>query len=115
MFIDRINDRLKAKNMKGADLCRKLGIPTSNYTQWKEYIPRGSLLKKIADELDTSVDWLLERETVHEPAEQKLLNDYRMSDAHGKAAISSIADIEARRCRAVASVSITNDGDLKSF
>ncbi len=101
--------------MTGADLCRKLEIPTSNYTQWKEYIPRGSLLKKIADELDTSVDWLLERDMAPEPAEQKLLNDYRIADAHGKAAIISIADIEARRCRAVASVSSTDDGELKPF
>lgn len=114
MFIDRVNDRLRAKNMKGAELCRRLGIPSSNYSQWTEHIPRGNLLKKIADELDTSVDWLLERKTTTDPTEQKLLDDYRISDAPGKAAISSIADIEARRCRAVASVS-TGAEDLKSF
>ena len=99
MFIDRVNERLKDLNMKGSDLCNKLNIPTSNYTQWKTYIPRGTLIKRIADELHTSADWLLEREEANTPEIMNLINNYKEADQRGKETIVNVAELEARRSR----------------
>ncbi len=99
MFIDRVNERLKELNMKGSDLCNKLEIPTSNYTQWKTYIPRGTLIKRIADELHTSADWLLERQGANTPEIEKLISNYKEADKRGKETINNIAELEARRSR----------------
>lgn len=99
MFIDRVNIKLKEKGIKGSDLCKRLDIPTSNYTQWKLYVPRGTLLKRIADELDVSIDWLMEREGAPEPDEVNLLDNYRACDEAGKETITSIAELQAKRCR----------------
>ncbi len=99
MFIDRVNERLKEKNIKGSDLCKKLDIPNSNYTQWKQYVPRGTLLKRIAEELDVSIDWLMERDGAPEPNEVHLLENYRACDDVGKETIISIAELQAKRCK----------------
>lgn len=99
MFIDRVNEKLKEKNIKGSDLCKKLEIPTSNYTQWKQYVPRGTLLKRIADELNVSIDWLMERDEAPEPDEIRLLENYRICDDAGKETIISIAELQAKRCK----------------
>lgn len=99
MFIDRVNERLKKINMKGSELCKILNIPSSNYTQWKTYIPRGNLLKQIADILNVSIDWLLERDGAPEPDEVHLLENYRICDDAGKETIISIAELQAKRCK----------------
>lgn len=96
MFINKVNEALKKNNMKGAELCKKLNIPNSNYTQWKTYIPRGTLLKEIADILNVSVDWLLERDNAIDPEETRLIKNYRAADERGKRRISNLAEEEAR-------------------
>lgn len=118
MFIDRVNQRLKEKNLKGSDLCKKLDIPNSNYTQWKQYVPRGTLLKHIAEELDVSIDWLMEREEAPDPEVTKLIKDFSDCDDVGKSTIISCAEFQARRCRKeIAGISDQKDEDdvLKPF
>ena len=71
-----------------------------NYTNWRNNkIPRGETLKQIADVLNVSTDWLLEREGANTPDEEKLLRDYKDTDTGGKRIILNIADMEAKRSR----------------
>lgn len=97
MFIERLEKILKEKNIKGAELSRILKLSNSTYTQWRKgKIPNGETLKNIADTLDISVDWLLERDNAMDPEESKLLNNYRAADDRGKRRISSLAEEEAQ-------------------
>lgn len=98
MFIDRLNEALKKKNISGNALCKKLGMPNANYTNWKKQTPKGETIKQIADILEVSTDWLLEREGAPEPDEVHLLENYRMCDESGKETIISIAELQAKRC-----------------
>lgn len=100
MFNERLKEALKNKKMSGNALCKELGIDNKNYSNWNNNkIPRGETLKEIAEILEVSTDWLLEKERAPTPEETKLLNDYRDCDDDGKETICSIADLEARRCR----------------
>lgn len=96
MFIERLNIALKNKKISGNALCKLLDIPNANYTNWKKQTPKGETLKKIADALDVSADWLLERDNAMDPEESKLLNNYRAADDRGKRRISSLAEEEAQ-------------------
>ena len=99
MFIDRLNEALMKKNISGNALCKKLGIPNANYTNWKKQTPKGETIKLIADALEVSTDWLLERDRAPEPDEIHLLENYRICDDAGKESIISIAELQAKRCR----------------
>lgn len=92
MFINKVNEALKKNNMKGAELCKKLNIPNSNYTQWKTYIPRGTLLK-ISNELNVSIDYLLGKDETAEEGE--IISFYRKADDRGKDRIYKTAKDEA--------------------
>lgn len=61
MFIERLNEALKNKEMNGSELCKVLKVSSANYTYWKTSYPRIKLLSEMADILDVSIDWLLER------------------------------------------------------
>ncbi len=100
MFIERLNEALQKKRITGNTLCKKLNMPNANYTNWKKQTPKGETLKQIADILNVSVDWLLERDEASTPEEEKLLCDYKDADDRGKETIINIADLEARRSRA---------------
>ena len=97
MFIERLNEALQKKKITGNALCKKLNMPNANYTNWKKQTPKGETLKQIADILNVSTDWLLEREGANTPDEEKLLYDYKDADARGKETIINIAELEARR------------------
>lgn len=96
MFIDRLNIALKNKKLSGNALCKLLDIPNANYTNWKKQTPKGETLKKLADILEVSTDWLLERENAMEPEETRLLYNYRAADERGKRRISNLAEEEAQ-------------------
>lgn len=100
MFIERLNEALQKKKITGNALCKQLNMPNANYTNWKKQTPKGETLKQIANILNVSVDWLLEREGASTPEEEKLLYDYKDADQRGKETIINIADLEARRSRA---------------
>lgn len=99
MFIDRLNEALIKKNISGNALCKTLGIPNANYTNWKKQTPKGETLKLIANTLQVSTDWLLEIEGAPEPDEVYLLENYRTCDKNGKETIISIAELQAKRCK----------------
>lgn len=99
MFINRLNEALHKKNMSGNALCKKLGIPNANYTNWKKQTPKGDTLRLIAEVLDVSTDWLLEIEDAPDPDEVHLLENFRNCDDAGKETIISIAELQAKRCR----------------
>lgn len=99
MFIDRLNEALKANKMTGNALCKKMKISNSIYTGWKTNKPHADKLKQIADILNVSIDWLLEREDSIEPIESELLSNFREADERGKSNITNIAELEARRSR----------------
>ena len=96
MFIERLNIALKNKKISGNALCKLLNIPNANYTNWKKQTPKGETLKKIADILEVSTDWLLERENAIEPEETRLLKNFRAADERGKRRISNLAEEEAQ-------------------
>lgn len=98
MFIDRLNEALKKNKMTGNALCNQMGISNSIYSSWKKNKPQADRLKQIADILNVSIDWLLERDGAPEPDEIQLLNHYRNSDDTGKETILSIAELQAKRC-----------------
>jgi len=111
LFIDRLNEALHKKNISGNSLCKTLGIPNANYTNWKKQTPKGETLKMIADALEVSTDWLLERDGAPEPDEVQLLNHYRNSDDAGKETILSIAELQAKRCIKI----VEEQEELKPF
>lgn len=99
MFIERLNEALKKNKITGNALCNQMGISNSIYSSWKKNKPQADKLKQIADILNVSVDWLLEREGAAEPEQVKLVKDYLDSDERGKENIIRIADFEAKRSR----------------
>lgn len=96
MFIDRLNEALKNKKMTGNKLCSMMGINNASYTSWKKMKPKADTLREIADILEVSVDWLLEREKAMNPKETKLINNYRKADERGKRRIDNLAEEEAQ-------------------
>lgn len=102
MFIDRLNEALHKKNISGNMLCKILKMPNANYTNWKKQTPKGETLKQIADALNVSVDWLLEREDAPEPDEVQLIKNYQVCDEEGKETIISVAELQAKRCKKAA-------------
>lgn len=103
MFIDRLNEALEKNKISGNKLCNKMKIPNANYTNWKKQTPKGETLKQIADILDVSVDWLLEREESMNPRETKLLHNYRAADERGKRRIDNLAEEEAQEQQSLTS------------
>ena len=63
MFWERFYQTCLTNNTKPNPLGHKLGISSGVITKWKQEgtIRNGATLKKIADELDCSVDYLLGR------------------------------------------------------
>lgn len=60
-FVERIDQKLKEKNLKRISLCDDLGITHSALTDWKKRgtIPSGDVCIKIAEYLGVSVEWLV--------------------------------------------------------
>ena len=60
-FVERIDQKLKEKNLKRAAMLEDIGIDTSIMTAWKKRgtIPSGDICLKIAEYLGVSVEWLV--------------------------------------------------------
>lgn len=60
-FVEKIDQKLKEKNLKRISLCDDLGITHSALTDWKKRgtIPSGDVCIKIAEYLGVSVEWLV--------------------------------------------------------
>lgn len=93
-FIDRLNFILKKRNMKGSELCKKIGMKSNAaYSKWKDSIPNGKTLIEISEVLDVSIDYLLGKETY--PEEGEIISFYRKADDRGKDRIYKTAKDEA--------------------
>lgn len=72
MFYDTFIKLCKEKNVKPTPLVVKMGLSSSNVTQWKKgSTPRPEVLQRIADEFGVSVKFLLTEENEKEPAGQE--------------------------------------------
>jgi transcriptional regulator with XRE-family HTH domain len=65
MFFDRVKSLCEERNTSVTAVAGRIGISKSNVTNWKNGgLPSGEILLKLADELETTVDFLLERTEV---------------------------------------------------
>ena len=98
IFFEQLSKILNSRDISGNKLCQKLGIPNANYTNWKKGIPKAEIIKRIADELNITTDYLLGRSGANPelPAdEMELLQNYRKADERGKKRIRRAAEDEA--------------------
>ena len=58
---ERFSYLIKEKGLKVADICKMAGVSSATMTDWKKgrYKPKADKIKKIADALHVSVDYLL--------------------------------------------------------
>lgn len=110
MFFDVLKNACLERNTTPTGLVKKLGLSSSKVTAWgKGSVPNGEILVKIADYLDCSVDYLLERQSssnnkpdvaVQLPKDvQELIEKYNDLDLTGKGAISKAIDTELERMK----------------
>lgn len=74
-FVERIDQKLKEKNLKRAAMLEDIGVDISLMTAWKKRgtIPSGAVCLKIAKYLGVSAEWLISGEETKDyiPAEEK--------------------------------------------
>lgn len=60
-FYNRIDEQLKVKKISQKDMCNGIGISAQAFTNWKsrESIPSADVALKIAQYLNTTVEYLL--------------------------------------------------------
>ncbi len=62
MFWENLYNLCEEKNCKPNTVAKAIGLSTAIATKWKKgSIPNGEILVKIADYLDCSIDYLLDR------------------------------------------------------
>ena len=84
VFVERIDELLKEKNLSRNDLNSAIGLPKNIIAQWKirETIPAADVAVKIADYLETSVEYLVTGEEKKDKGEiilsdlQELIDKY---------------------------------------
>lgn len=60
MFYERLQLLCKEHNTSISSMLKELGLSTGSTGNWKKgFLPKGDILIKIADYLDTSVDYIL--------------------------------------------------------
>ena len=99
-FVDRIDEKLKEKNLKRAAMLEDIGVDTSIMTAWKKRgtIPSGDVCLKIAQYLDVSPEWLLggeERkggESVLSEEEKSFLHQFKNLTEEQKSALSALLE-----------------------
>lgn len=78
-FVERIDQKLKEKNLKRISLCDDLGITHSALTDWKKRgtIPSGDICLKIAEYLGVSVEWLVRGKEKKSPFETYTIEEIK--------------------------------------
>lgn len=95
MFIEKLDEILKKRKMSGAELSKRLGLSSSNYSYWKKgNKPNADILEKIARELNITTDWLLGI-SENPKEESEIISFYRKADERGKDRIYKTAKDEA--------------------
>ncbi|MBQ3691812.1 MAG: helix-turn-helix domain-containing protein [Clostridia bacterium] len=60
MFYERLKSLCKERNTTVTNMLSELGLSTGSTGNWKKgQIPKGDILAKIADYLDTSIDYIV--------------------------------------------------------
>ncbi len=99
-FVDRIDEKLKEKNLKRVAMLEDIGVDTSIMTAWKKRgtIPSGDVCLKIARYLDVSPEWLLggeERkggEAVLSEEEKSILRQFKNLTEEQKSTLSALLE-----------------------
>lgn len=61
MFYERVKQVCKEKNTTITAVLKKIGVTTASVGNWKKgALPSGPVLRKLSEELNVSVDYLLE-------------------------------------------------------
>lgn len=83
MFIEKVEEELKKKQITMNKLAKEIGYSQSATSQWKKgRMPQIDVLQKICNYLNVSADYLLDLDTGQPPniltaEEEELLNNYR--------------------------------------
>lgn len=112
-FVDRIDEKLKEKNLKRAALCDELGLSSTSLTDWKRRgtIPAGDVCLKIADFLQVSFSWLVAGEedstVILSDDKKELLKMWGEISEHDREELSVLMRYQSERqkkCRHLGSV-----------
>ncbi|MDE6502543.1 MAG: helix-turn-helix domain-containing protein [Ruminococcus sp.] len=94
-FYERLREICKEKGTTVTSMLSKLGISTGSTGNWKKgQLPKGDILIKIADYLNTSIDYILlgEYRSDVNKDERKLVELYRITPERAKYKV--ICDME---------------------
>lgn len=95
---ERFSELLKAKCLKVSDICKITGISSGTMTDWKKgrYIPKADKIRKIADALDTSVEYLMNGSEKEKPVivdddeQKKVLEMFNSASPEIRAAVLAV-------------------------
>ena len=105
---ERIDQAIKMRGLKKADLARLLNVPRGNVSNWinGKYDPNPSMMEKIAMVLNVSTPWLygfdspISRDSQYdqtgreERIEEAILISYRAADPKTQSIIRKILEID---------------------
>ncbi len=104
MFDDRLKNLRKAKGVTQGEVAAALGIGESAYGNYEKDIrePNAIVLKAMSRYFGVTIDYLLDCHTgfVASESEREQVQKYRELDGFGKETVSTVLDIEYRRCTA---------------
>ncbi|MDE5621292.1 MAG: hypothetical protein K2O29_00270 [Ruminococcus sp.] len=95
MFYERLCDICKEKGTSVTNMLNELGLSTGSTGNWKKgQLPKGDILMKIADYLETSIDYILlgEFRSDLNSDEKQLIELYRITPDRAKYKV--ICDME---------------------
>lgn len=87
MFYDRIQILCKKQNTSVSNMLKELGLSTGSTGNWKRgQLPKGDILVKIANYLDTSIDYIIfgKYRTNLTEDEQRLIKIYKSTPDRAK-------------------------------
>ncbi len=87
MFYERLQMLCKERGVSLSSMLKELGLSTGSTGNWKRgQFPKGDILAKIADYLDTSIDYMIFGEYHNDlnKEERKLLEMYRSAPERAK-------------------------------
>ena len=101
MFYECLENLCRQRNKTVSSVVKSLGLSTSKVTAWKNgSCPNGIILAKLADYLECSVDYLLERNekvsdnyVISDKYEKLLIDQFRLLSNQGKEYILQTIDM----------------------
>ena len=104
MFYENLEAILKERNCTINQFAKEIGIKQQTIANWKtRSAPSADYVKRIAEHLHISADYLLDIEVQRESkltaSEEQLVTYYRKADDRGKDLLLSIARQEADRAK----------------